>query len=386
MKDQLQQHEYSSGVQRKIAEAVKRNNLPFVGGDVDGQIGKDHFLSHMPLSLYDADLTPEQRGKVNVLFPQALRGVLAVDNGDAKSAYLESIGGRDFENIPLAAKELANETVKGKTQSENVAIRVVFGATEQMSYRALGSFASALSYQDGIRKSGVAVPQLQIVFPRDFSGRMNELDSEKTKAEMDQFLTVTQAYQQEFFPELSGSVIYLEDKPMEESEAYKEALHISTQYLHETISDDVRERLLGKGNGAIEKQKIMYAAAHAYYHDTTAVDALKPAVSQQSEPIVPTVVISKGGYQEIEFYEIRHLIRDQLEDTVATVQFVDRFRVPPYYMARGGDVSLSEVLADPSRRLPTSETGKTVAKDLAYTEKVSAERGDLDIFLRGVAA
>ncbi len=376
----------------KLADVLKKNTLPFIGGDVAGVVGKEAAFSPY-ISLHPGEETMNvfDKGKVNALFVKGMGAVLAT-NGLAKENYLEGIGGRDFQHIPSVVATLSNEAVRGEQQSKQVVMRLIFGASEQMSLRSLGSYAATLSYIDSIRRSGIAVPQLQLIFPHHFSTSLNGRNPEKVQAEIAQFALVARAYEKTFFPELSGTTLFLEDKRQEEYPQYYAGITALSTYLQKNISEGLRERLMSRGHEeAEEDKKFTYGAAHAYFHDTTAEQTLRPLsfVSDQSEMVIPTTVINAGGYQEQDFYDVRFETRDALADPLQTVQLFNRFRVPPYEMARGIDISLTQAIDDPSIRHTVPKDARAVKKDLVYLDEVSAKRGDLNKFLeemRGIAA
>ncbi len=383
--EQLRQFDDPGVSKGKLFDVFKKNTLPFVRGEMHGRVGKEtEFLPFVSFQPAELDMDMFEKGRVNALYVRGMGAILAT-NRLVKEDYLEGIGGLDFQNIPSVVATLANESVRKEKQSKQVVVRLIYGASEEISLRALASYASTLSYIDSLRQAGLAVPQFQMIFPHYLSSSLNECDTGKVQTEIARFTRVAKKYEERFFPDLSGTTIFLEDKPQDEDGQYYSSINFLASYLRENISDNVRERLMGRGHEEVgEDMKITYGAAHSYFHDTPADRTLCPITSLQNQPemIIPTMIINTGGYQEQDFYDVRFETRDALVAPLVTMQLFTRFRVPPYVMARGIDVSLSEALADPSVRSKVPKDARAVKKDIVYLDDVSAKRGDLGLFLK----
>src|SRR5206468_3403618 len=110
------------------------------------------------------------------------------------------------------------------------------------------------------------------------------------------------------------------------------------------IPDDLKSVLEGRGNnnGANGNHEF-YGASHLLIHDTDIPGSLVPILPGQPDLLEePDVIISMGGHKEEFFYRLRYALKPKLGDhfkRVNTVQYFTRHHVPPYYMARDGDVA-----------------------------------------------
>jgi hypothetical protein len=116
----------------------------------------------------------------------------------------------------------------------------------------------------------------------------------------------------------------------------------------------VLERLGGKGGATAEEQTLLYAAAHVLVHDRAAV----PLVLERGTPVPPDAgVIDVGGLQERHFHDVRRLFASGAAQGPGAL-VLTRHAVPPYTMARGGDVGLREFLDGCSPCEPPAEAAR----------------------------
>jgi hypothetical protein len=290
-----------------------------------------------------------------------------------KANYTKGIGENDIANLPQTA---VNFGVDGANKS-GIVFRIVHGASEEVPLRSLTSALPALQMMDAMFQEGVTPPELQIVLANNISSAINDLSSEKVAKQAQLFAAAQQLYISHFFPHLQESVVLLEDAPFVEKSVVAQSLQSTARAL-DKINGRTLDKLSQKGAADMPAdKKRMYGAAHPLFHDAIPKGLLIPLVDGQRDYVVPQTIISMGGTQEVDFYDIRSQVRELVDSSfplVNTLQLFTRHGVPPYYMANGGDVSLSSIAGN-------SEIADVAEHDLRYLQRVSASRGDFHGFI-----
>ncbi|RJQ38375.1 hypothetical protein C4559_01110 [Candidatus Microgenomates bacterium] len=377
---EVRESSYSKGLLGKIRNSLDHGRLEIVGGGSDGQIAKArHFMDYLPGLSSSSDVKPHELAGLTLDLARAMDLTsLVKDNCVSDERYVQQIGGEDLHNLPAIAMDLV-PLVNSERQT---VIRVVYGATEEMPFRSLSYVLPALLYMEGFAEAKLKVPQLQVVFANNTSTTLNNLDPEKTEEQSLKFANFAKDYVKEFFPASFGNVVFLEDTPIGEGSMLGEELFSLAKTLKEKMPESILEELSKKGINNDFETSILYGAAHLLIHDIDLPGALIPVFSDQPETYLAENIISMGGFQEQFFYRLRHGIKpfaDEKFRQAKTLQFFTRHRVPPYYMARTGDLSLDDVLkgeADFKTLSPAT------LFDINYMRNVSAYRGDFGHFLR----
>ena len=370
--------EYSRKLLGRLKGIFDASQLTFVGGTFDGKVGKSHhFMPHLPPFPLDYGARLEEVAAFNVALPKVTEALVSTKGkGLSEGNYVREIGGNDHNNLTTIAVDLAS---KGASESGTVT-RVVFGATDRMPVRALSYMLPTLTLMDGMEQDGIKPPQLQVIFANHISSTLNRMNHAHVAGESRKFTGVAQEYIREFFPKLSGSTVFLEDTPLEKNSLLRERLLHVTRSLKDKVPFETREALLNKGKNGARRINAFYGAAHILVHDID-IPMFVPIVSEQTSMVRPHNIISIGGYQEQFFYNLRHELKPHLGrdyNEVKTLQYFTRHRVPPYYMARDGDIALDEILSRHRNR--DSTIGKAAQYDLNYLTQVSSKRGDLETF------
>lgn len=351
------------------------SQLDLVGGDSDGKKAKSPQIIPYMQRVLIPDMDLAQRAGFNLRLPEVYNAMLFLSNGTLfEEGYVEGIGGNDYGNIAQIGVDLAAER-----EASGVVTRLVFGGVEEMPLRAISYLLPPLIYAEQMKKLGIETPQLQVIFANNISSALNHLDQEKAKDQSIRFAEFAHDFIREYFPEVSDSVVFLEDTPLNKGSVIKEELLSVARVLDEHLSPEARESLLGKGNNGSARLNPFYGAAHLLIHDTNIPRILVPLVEGQPEVVNPKAIISFGGYQERLFYKVRQEIKPHLGSEyqrVPTLQYFTKHRVPPYYMARGGDYSLDDALQGVAFRPDSVAT--TAQKDLTYLESVISKRGIVD--------
>ncbi len=296
---------------------------------------------------------------------------------EAYMDHLGGLGGYDYQNLPELGVQMASTDKQDLTHT---AIRIVYGATEQMPFRGLSYILPGLVFMENLQKTGVRLPQLQVIFANNISSRLDYLDINVSREQAQRLTLVAKSYVQTFFPDIAGSVVFLEDMPLEKGSVIRNELINVRSVLKDKLSTDLESALRekGKNNGGFRTSSF-YCAAHPLFHDADLEGSLKPLIDDQAQAVRPDAIISIGGHQEKDFYRLRHALKPHLGPSYQkkTIQFFTKHYVPPYYKDRMGEPSLDEVLSgeDPS---PDGEAAK---HDIVYFYQTSSSRGDVYEFL-----
>lgn len=376
--EQAPSGQYSRKLLGRLKGTFDASQLTFVGGEFDGKVGKSHqFMPHLPPFPLDYDVRLEDVAAFNAALPKVTETLISTKGeGLSEGNYVREIGGNDHNNLPTIAVSIVS---KGAYESGTV-IRVVFGATDRMPVRALSYMLPALSLMEGMQQDGIKPPQLQIIFANHISSTLNKMNHAHAARESRRFTGVAQEYIQEFFPKLSESTVFLEDTPLEKNSLLRDRLLHVARSLKEMAPFETREALINKGNNGARRINAFYGAAHILVHDID-IPVFVPIVSEQASMVRPRSIISIGGYQEQFFYGLRHAVKPHLGrdyNEVKTLQYFTRHRVPPYYMARDGDIAFDVMLS--RQRDRNSVIGKAAQYDLDYLVQISSRRGDLETF------
>jgi hypothetical protein len=367
----------SKRLQGQCEGVSNTSSLLLIGGNFDGQVLKAKQLKPV---LFNAqgpvfDLDSQLRFQGNL--PKAVRSLLFAGGMLVQDGYVEGIGGMDYENLVSTAVSLA----KPDGQREGVVIRTVFGATETMPLRALSYLLPPLVLMECLKEDGLVVPQLQVVFANHISARLNGLDMEKVAGQSEKLARVARSYVQTFFPEIADSAVFLQDTPLERGSVLRNELLNNAAVLGEIAQLGLVDTLKGKAsNNGMGRTHIFYGAAHPILHDADFKGILIPIIADQLPVIQASTLISIGGYQEQDFYRLRQALKPHLApvyNKLTTLQFFTRHRVPPYYMARGGDLSLEDVLDERD----VDQPAVAAQHDINYLRRISSFRGDFSGFL-----
>lgn len=352
----------------RVKNAFDSCQLNLVGGVNDGIKAKSRYFNSVLLER-GFGLEGQDAAYLNAL--QVLLMNSITSRGER---YVEELGGEDGVNLAYIARDLVEPDFR-------VAIRVVMGATEEMPLRALSYLAPALQMMESFKERNVYVPQLQVVFANNISGVLNGQDQTKIADQTQRFALLARDYTSEFFGNVSDSVIFLMDKPLDKGSVIRGELIDLTKVLIEHLSDETADQLSKKGMRFSSRVNNFYAAAHVLVHDIDSEDILVPFFPDQNDAVNPQSIISLGGQQEKLFYKIRHEIKPHLDPkyrSVRTLQYFTRHYVPPYYMANGGDVSMDSFLQGLNGQ---REISRTAGYDLNYLYGISNARGNFDDFL-----
>lgn len=350
-----------------------------VGGKSDGTIAKSSdFLEFLPQLPFIAETNLEKIAEFKKNYLEKISTMLLVkDRFLQKETHIEAIGGNDIGNIfPIATNLSLN-----RSRIPETAIRVVYGGTREMPFRALGYVLPALVYAENI---GVNNVQIQIIFPNNITSSLNALPMNTVSEQAKNFSGVAKRYIQNFFPSLKDSVIFMEDTPLGKGSLLRSELIRVASILKSNIPDSLKKELEKKGGGARSRTNLFYGAAHLLIHDVDLQGVLVPLLPDQPAAISPNTIVNMGGNKEQFFYKLRQAMKINLDSdyfNVKTFQFFTKHMVPPYTMTRiGNDISLDSVLR--GRDLELDSLAIPVQHDLDYLFNITNSRGNLTDFIK----
>lgn len=347
-----------------------------MGGDFHGQKAKSrHFTEHLPV-LTEHEV--ENPLAFNVKLPQVTEQMLLVGGTTSyEESYIEGLGGSDYQVLPEIAIKAALDG------APSTVIRLVYGATTEMPLRALSYLLPALIYMEHNRE---VVLQLQVIFVNNISSRLDRMDTPTASKEAKTFAGIAQDYIQNFFPDLGRKTVFLEDIPLDRGSDLRRRLLTLTTSLKNIAPDDILDDLGRKAvNNGSGRTYAFYGAAHVLIHDIDIPGSLVPLLPDQPKIVAnPGVIVSIGGRKEEIFYRLRHALKPYLDSEynhAKTLQFFTRHHVPPYYMARGGDIALKDITSNGYKYV---DVAPAALHDIDYLFKVSISRGDIGEFFAGL--
>jgi len=218
-------------------------------------------------------------------------------------------------------------------------LRVVYGASTQVPLRALSYVLPAVRMAARLAGSGHRDCHVQVVLAGPLSGRLNAL-GEETVAEQTELLAHCLQRLLSFLGPVAHSVYRASAPPR--------VLGALTD-LVAALPPDRRARILcrleGKGGARHEEQTLLYAAAHVLVHDRTDDRTHVPLTLRHGTPApAHPAVIDVGSLQERHFHDVRRWFARATGADDPGSLVLTRHSVPPYTMARGGDLALRDFL------------------------------------------
>jgi hypothetical protein len=282
----------------------------------------------------------QETGEVNRLRPHLLNAVIGAEA--RRSGYLQGLPGHGV--APLL------RTV-GEAVRAPLVLRVVYGASTTVPLRALSYVLPAVRMASRLAEAEHRAPHLQIVLAGSLGCWVNGLSGPAVTAETDLLARCLGRLLSHLAPGRYGVYGTLPSADV------VTALGDLVRKLPPDRRADVLERLGGKGGATADEQTLLYAAAHVLVHDRAAV----PLTLRQGIPVPDNArVIDIGSLQERHFHDVRRLFTAGATGPGALV--LSRHSVPPYTMARGGDIGLREFLD--GTNLPGRPVASAVRHDL----------------------
>lgn len=254
--------------------------------------------------------------------------------------------------VQLSFFQAKNPEIMGQ-----VAVRTVFGASEEMPVRSLSYLLPALHLAEALRRSErfPILPQIQFILMSEMGTQINHLNGVKVAAQTELFMRIAKNFIREFYPELLPQVVFLTDNGFLGSEKVQELIDIFTNRV-----DISRHMLYSTLTQELSKTKrdnsLLYASLHVIVHDMSFGEEV--FVSREGKQIVPRAIINIGGQNEKLFYKARRMFLESMTSSIppviSSIQLFTCHKVPPYMkMENDGfhadDVSLSQAITQPSK-------------------------------------
>ncbi|MCH5673628.1 hypothetical protein [Streptomyces gilvus] len=261
--------------------------------------------------------------ELNRLRPRLLDAVIGARTRQA--CYLRGLPSHGLE--PLL------RTV-GEAVRAPLVLRVVYGASTEVPLRALSYVLPAVRMAARLTAAGHRALHLQVVLAASLGCPINGLTASAVAEETGLLARCLDGLLSLLVPGRYG--IYGTRTPADLLAALDDLVRTLTPQKRA----QVLERLGGKGGATAEEQTLLYAAAHVLVHDRAAV----PLELERGTPVPSDArVIDVGGLQERHFHDVRRLFASGAAQGPGAL-VLTRHAVPPYTMARGGDVGLREFL------------------------------------------
>ena len=273
----------------------------------------------------------QETGEVNRLRPRVLNALVGAEA--RRSGYVQGLP----RHGAAALLRAAGEAVRAP-----LVLRTVYGASTTVPLRALSYVLPAVRMATRLTGAGLPAPYLQIVLAGSLGCRVNGLSGAAVAEETTLLARCLDLLLSPLVPGRFGLYDTLPEAGV------VAALDDLVRTLTPARRARVLERLGGKGGATADEQTLRYAAAHVLVHDRAAV----PLTLRRGTAIpAHATVIDVGGLQERHFHAVRHLFAAGASGAADPGALVlSRHSVPPYTMARGGDVGLREFLEGGSPR------------------------------------
>ncbi|WP_208106439.1 hypothetical protein [Streptomyces sp. GC420] len=275
----------------------------------------------------DCGRCDEERGLVNRLRPRVLDALVGAE-ARGRRGYVHGLPSGGIEALLRAA---------GRAALAPVVLRVVFGASTCVPLRALDYVLPAVGMAARLRAAPCPAPHLQVVLTSALGRHINELPADVVAREAELLVAGLDALLGHLAP--VGSFGVYRDRP---DAGTAERLARLAAGLTPAQRGRILDRLRGKGGaGGCEERTLRYAAAHALLHDH---DGVPMALERGAPAPRDAVVIDVGGLQERHFHGVRAFFPPPPGTPGPGALVLSRHSVPPYTMARGGDIGLREFL------------------------------------------
>lgn len=275
--------------------------------------------AHQQISELQYMDTFEHSGKTNIRRPKVLGSIIGPTA--TKYGYIHGI---DRDSVGLVAS-----TVSAATSAEDtpITMRLVFGGTEQSSIRSLSYPLPAMQMLERMTALDVDV-NLQVVFANKVSAKLNRLNRAAVYDETCKTIFGITRLAQTM--SLSDRIGFYTDQDIDLGLVYDAAKRLDSTAINKFLPMglDTEDRGIAA----------RYAAAHFVLHDGPATQMnFIGGVDRKTDD---RIMVDIGSLQERHFRFARTLLAEEYNSPLVIPQVYTKHRVPPYYMARGGDIAL----------------------------------------------
>lgn len=265
-------------------------------------------------------------------------------------AYAESVGKSEKRSI---AEIIHN------TSGEGTVVRLFFGATAEMPARGLSYITAASRIAEYIPHE-----QVQIIFANNIGCEVNGLSKRESQHQARLLAELGKKYIGLHHPDIVDTYFFGEDVP---SPKIKELRPAVTQLIES--DEKLARRLKGKGSKHGEDYAT-YSAAHIFYQEMADMSPVGLS-GEEPEPLEAQRIVSIGCQQEHPFYRLRVAARRAFQDEefIPTAQVFTKHLLPPYYVSRGGEQTLENMVQSGIDVLSAGDD--SVRRDLTYLRDVA---------------
>lgn len=267
--------------------------------------------------------------------PRVMRKQLIRDD----TAYVESLGGNQ-DNLGEMLRH---------TDGEGTVVRLFFGASRKLPFRALSYVASAARVAQML-----PAEQVQVICTSAVGERVNGIPADEAADQFKGIARFGNHILQHTMPDMLERTIFAHDIA---TPATEELEPLVEQAL---LDDPVLRQILSNKGAKHNGDFVAYGAAHVAYQDTGRLELDSP------DQVSAKRIISVGGQSERPFFALRQAVRGLMpeDDLAPALQVFTRHVSPPYYPARGGEPLLDDVIA--RRELVFSAPDPAARRDLQH--------------------
>ncbi|MEY9874207.1 hypothetical protein ABH931_003701 [Streptacidiphilus sp. MAP12-33] len=320
-------------------------------------IGADGRPQVLPMNEIDAALAVfrpqhvegERAGLANRGRPQLLNALVGPEARTV--GYIQGLPPGCLPQV-LSAVDLAVE--------QPVVLRVVYGASTCMPLRALSYVLPAVQLAQRIDTVvGAGRTHVEVVLMGRLGTAVNGLPAAEVSDELGLLARMLTQLLTTLRP---GGFSVLGDATADVAEPLTEL----TRRLGSATRAGTLALLSGRGGSHSDEQTLRYVAAHILLHDLGGVELTREA---GSAPPDRPVRIDVGGLLERHFLQARLLMLRELDAPLAAPLVLTRHSVPPYLMARDGDLALRDARSATLTSHPDTPLAKAAGLDLAYLRR-----------------
>ncbi|MFI1392986.1 hypothetical protein [Streptomyces griseoaurantiacus] len=274
-------------------------------------------------------LTMRVAGESNRLRPRVVDAVIGP--AARRTGYVHGLPPHGLQPLLRAA---------GAAAHEPLILRVVYGASTRVPLRALSYVLPAVHTAARLSVAGYRSCHIQVVLAGAIGSQINTLDAATVHAETSLLAEALIKILTHLAP--SAFSVYGAQWTKETQGLAGTLLDALTPHRRTAVL----ARLNGKGSPSRPQNTLLYAAAHTLLHDRDLVPLtlIHGTVTPQS-----SARIDMGGLQERHFHAVRReLTEGDCTDGPGALVLTRHF-VPPYTMARDGDIALRDYLDSPHR-------------------------------------
>lgn len=279
---------------------------------------------------------------------------------------LSSLVSKEFGYISLDTHDLTEvtriitEKIAKKESFEDFTISLGFGGSVNIpNVRVPAYIVPAIKTLESMHKLAEnkkikGIPRVKIFKAENMASLVNGFDLDRMHKVTELTFDFLKAFVSKFYPHLSSNFYFSVDK--EPSSDFLNELQKQSEFLrnYENIKDIIVNLMkIGEKHGGEEGKRnaLLYASAHPYYNQSIVDKRLQSLVEGNSAEI-PAVIIDHGGRPQDTFNKISRVLIDKSREESNYItppilhMLIKTGKIPVYYTARDGDLSLDQNFSD----------------------------------------